>query len=73
MYSYKKILQFDYAGNLIKEWNNSIEVIENNPHWMKRRITDACGNTIVSHKAYGYIWRYKLDYDIESGKVKVDF
>lgn len=52
----RKIIQLDFEGNLIKEFENSLEV-EKETGFNKKRIADVCSGNKKS--AYGYIWRYK--------------
>ena len=63
------VLQYDLDGNLIKEWNNVREILENTeyvvPH-IYNAITDKC----IS--AYGYIWKYKYDKIIKETIIEHD-
>jgi hypothetical protein len=60
----KKIIQYDFQGNLIKEWNSAVEAeryMNNAPnaHWkeLNNNINDCCRGKQKS--SYGYIWKYK--------------
>lgn len=62
----KKVLQYDFHGNLIKKFPSATEAeryINNKPneHWknLKNNI-DACCR-LKQKSAYGYIWKYKGD------------
>ena len=46
-------------GNVIKEWNNLIELSENG--FSKPNILMVCSNKRKTHA--GFIWKYKSDYD----------
>jgi hypothetical protein len=62
----KKVLQYDFEGNLIKEWSSTMEAerfINNklDAHWKElgNNINACC--LLKQKSAYGYIWKYKGD------------
>lgn len=54
-YKAKKILQFDFNGNLIKEWDCVMDVIRNLN--FSNNIS-ACARGEIK-KSHGFVWRYK--------------
>lgn len=50
----KKVLQYDFNGNFIKEWESIAQVIEK---LNIRNISQACRG--IRKTAGGYIWKYK--------------
>ena len=54
----KPVLQYDLNGNLIKEWESTIE-IERCLGFCNANISRCCLNKKYRHTAYGYIWKYK--------------
>lgn len=51
------ILQYDLKMNLIKEWNNKHEILQDNPNYKYSTITSSLNGSKLS--AYGYLWKYK--------------
>lgn len=74
----KKIIQYDFQGNLIKEWTSAMEAerfMNNTPnaHWkeLSNNINDCCRGRQKS--SYGYIWKYEGDLlDLEYHKTALD-
>lgn len=54
-HTFKKIIQKDKLGNIIKEWKNIIE-IQKNTNYNKHNIYKCCQGKYKY--AYGYIWEY---------------
>ena len=52
-----EILQCDSKGNLIKEWKNINEILENNKEYKKESLRDCLNETCKTK--YDYIWKYK--------------
>jgi hypothetical protein len=62
----KKVLQYDFEGNLIKEFISTMEaerfiINKPNAHWKElgNNINACC--LLKQKSAYGYIWKYKGD------------
>lgn len=62
----KKVLQYDFSGNLIQKFSSAMEAerfINNKPnaHWseLRNNINDCC--RLKQKSAYNYIWKYEGD------------
>lgn len=56
--SYKKVLQYDLEGNLIKEWDNVWSILN---YYNKKKTNTSIFNCCQgkTQSAYGYKWKYK--------------
>lgn len=51
------ILQYDIENNLIKEWKDINEILENNKEYKKKSLQDCLNRTC--DQRYNYVWKYK--------------
>ena len=54
---YKKVLQYDKEGNLVREWE-SVKSIQEETGWKKGFIANCCRQLPHFNTAYGFVWRY---------------
>lgn len=54
---WKKVIQYDLQGNVIKEWESLIS-IENELNFNHRNISACCNHKYGRPTAYGYKWEY---------------
>jgi hypothetical protein len=63
-HSWKKILQFTKDGEFIKEWPN-LTLIKEELGFAHTNICACCQNRPKYKSAYGFIWKYKDEKDLD--------